>query len=61
LAAQKLAVLSVEARQTSGRVQMLQQINNLEYCLSKLSECDQSALDEAIRTLDLQATIQAVE
>ena len=37
------------------RVQLFQQLNNVEYCLSTLSAHDRDAFDEAIRTLEAQA------
>jgi aminoglycoside 2''-phosphotransferase len=46
--------------QASKRVQMFQQLNNVEYCMSKLSEGDQAAIEEAIDTLITQAATQAV-
>jgi len=46
--------------QARTRVQIFQQLSNVEYCLSKLSEGDEQAVEEAIRTLITQATTQAV-
>lgn len=40
----------------STRVQIFQQLSNVEYCLSKLSAGDEQALEEAIHTLIVQAT-----
>lgn len=49
------------AQQVSRRVQIFQQLNNVEYCLSQLAVGDQMELAEAIHTLVTQATIQAIE
>jgi aminoglycoside 2''-phosphotransferase len=46
--------------QASLRVQIFQQLNNVEYCLSKQSESNEKALQESLGILVTQATTQAV-
>jgi aminoglycoside 2''-phosphotransferase len=56
-----LTFYSPETKQQASRhVQVLQQLDNVEYCIAKLAEGDPQALEEAIRTLVTQATTQAV-
>lgn len=45
-------------QRATRRVQMFQQLDNVEYCLSKLSEGDSSAVEEALRTLVIQANLK---
>lgn len=47
-------------QQASKRVQVFQQLDNVKYCMSKLWEADEEALQEALRTLVTQATTEAV-
>jgi aminoglycoside 2''-phosphotransferase len=47
-------------QQASRRVQLFQQLNNVEYCLSMQSTGEEKALQEALETLIVQATTQAV-
>jgi aminoglycoside 2''-phosphotransferase len=49
-----------EQQQANKRVQIFQQLDNLEYCMSKLAEGDEAALEAAINTLVIQATTQNV-
>lgn len=46
--------------QASTRVQMFQQLTNIDYCITKLAEGDPRGLEEALSTLVTQATSEAV-
>lgn len=47
-------------QQAATRVRLFQQLNNVEYCVSKLSEGDEKAFEDALDTLVTQSTAEPI-